>query len=164
MKLRALEPKDVDLLLAIENDETLWHVGDTNVPYSRYSLTNYIHTCQNDIHLDLQLRLVVEEQDKTIGLVDLFNFSPQHRRAEIGIGLLQKYRHKGLGHRALDMMLDYVQRHLPISTLYAIVRDDNQHAASLFASAGFTLSAILPKWLRTPQGAAKNAKLFTLNL
>ncbi|MBQ0050050.1 MAG: GNAT family N-acetyltransferase [Bacteroidales bacterium] len=164
MKLRALEPEDVDLLLAIENDETLWQVGSTNAPFSRYALTNYILTNQNDIHLDLQLRLVVEEQGETIGFVDLSGFSPQHRRAEIGIALLPHHRHKGFGKRALTLLLDYTHRHLPISTLFAVVSDDNEDAIRLFESAGFTLTATLPCWLRTPQGTPKNAKLFIIHL
>ena len=36
--LRAIEPEDLDLLYRIENDQTLWHLGTTNVHYSRYTL------------------------------------------------------------------------------------------------------------------------------
>ena len=36
--LRAIEPEDLDVLYTIENDDKLWTVGSTNVPYSRYSL------------------------------------------------------------------------------------------------------------------------------
>jgi diamine N-acetyltransferase len=38
IKLRAIEPEDLDLLYRIENDADLWAVGATNVPYSRYTL------------------------------------------------------------------------------------------------------------------------------
>ena len=37
IRLRALEPEDLDVLYAIENDTTIWNVGNTNVPYSRDS-------------------------------------------------------------------------------------------------------------------------------
>ena len=37
MKLRAIEPEDLDLLYQIENNTELWQVGATNVPYSRYT-------------------------------------------------------------------------------------------------------------------------------
>ena len=52
IRLRALEPEDLDLLYKIENDMTLWNVGATNVPYSRYTLHDYIATASNDISLD----------------------------------------------------------------------------------------------------------------
>ena len=35
IRLRAIEPEDLDLLYLIENDTRLWNVGTTNVPYSR---------------------------------------------------------------------------------------------------------------------------------
>ena len=38
IRLRAIEPEDLDLLYQIENDSSLWDVGTTNVPYSRYTL------------------------------------------------------------------------------------------------------------------------------
>ena len=38
VRLRAMEPEDLDLLYEIENDIETWHVGAGNVPYSRYLL------------------------------------------------------------------------------------------------------------------------------
>ena len=35
VKLRAMEPEDLDVLYEIENDAEMWHVGAVNVPYSR---------------------------------------------------------------------------------------------------------------------------------
>ena len=32
IRLRALEPEDLDVLYGIENDHSLWSVGATNVP------------------------------------------------------------------------------------------------------------------------------------
>ena len=48
MTLRAIEPEDLDLLYQIENDSNLWQVGTTNVPYSRYTLHDYIATSSDD--------------------------------------------------------------------------------------------------------------------
>ena len=49
IRLRAIEPEDLDLLYLIENDTRLWNVGTTNVPYSRYTLHDYIATSSDDI-------------------------------------------------------------------------------------------------------------------
>ena len=38
VRLRAIEPEDLDTLYKIENDRTLWGIGPTNVPYSRFAL------------------------------------------------------------------------------------------------------------------------------
>ena len=81
MKLRAVEPEDLDLLYQIENDQSLWLVGATNVPYSRYTLHDYIANSSDDIYADRQVRLMVEnDEGETVGIVDLVQFSPQHLR------------------------------------------------------------------------------------
>ncbi len=44
-RLRAIEPNDIDLLFAVENDAALWVVGNTNMPYSRQFLTARVLRC-----------------------------------------------------------------------------------------------------------------------
>ena len=84
IRLRAMEPEDLDVLYQIENNQKLWDVGTTNVPYSRYALQNYIVSQTNDIFADRQLRLMIEnEEGQTIGIIDIINFEPQHQRAEV---------------------------------------------------------------------------------
>jgi diamine N-acetyltransferase len=96
MKLRAIEPEDLDLLYQIENDRSLWHVGTTNVPYSRYTLHDYIATSSDDIFADRQVRLVIEDDDhQVVGMADLVHFDPQHQRAEVGIVVMKPHRRKG---------------------------------------------------------------------
>ena len=46
--LRATEPEDLDILYKIENDDSLWNLGNTNVPYSKYVLHDYIAHATND--------------------------------------------------------------------------------------------------------------------
>ena len=86
VKLRAMEPEDLDWLYRIENNPDLWNVGATNVPYSRYALHDYIANSSNDIYSDRQVRFIIENsKGNVVGIVDLVNFDPQHLRAEIGI-------------------------------------------------------------------------------
>ena len=102
MRLRAIEPEDLDLLYQIENDQSLWQVGTTNVPYSRYTLHDYIASSSDDIYADRQVRMIVENDEKeTVGIVDLVQFSPEHLRAEVGIVILQNHRRKGYAREAL---------------------------------------------------------------
>ena len=70
VKLRAIEPEDLDILYQIENDISLWNVGCTNVPYSRYTLHNYIADCVNDIYTDRQLRMMIEnDKAEVVGII-----------------------------------------------------------------------------------------------
>ena len=146
--LRAIEPEDLDLLYGIENDIRLWNVGTTNVPYSRYTLHDYIATSSDDIYADRQVRLIVEEGGgKAVGLADLMRFDPQHRRAEIGLVIMEDYRRQGLATAAVAAMVDYAHRILHLHQLYAIVATGNQAALRLFGKLGFETAGTLKDWL-----------------
>ena len=148
IKLRALEPEDLDELYAIENDRDIWHVGPTNVPYSRYALHEYIARQQADIYADRQVRLVVENAEKTVvGLVDLIDFDPQHRRAELGIVVKKAFRGQGYGQAAIAQMLDYARKTLHLHQIYAIVDTDNHESLQLFRQVGFEEKNWLKDWL-----------------
>ena len=148
VRLRAIEPEDLDLLYQIENDQQLWSVGATNVPYSRYTLHDYIATSSDDIFSDRQVRLIVEnEASQTVGICDLVHFDPQHRRAEAGIVIMNDFRRQGYALSALMALADYALRVVHMHQLYAVVDMDNVAALALFEKAGFTMQATLQDWL-----------------
>ena len=148
VRLRAIEPEDLDLLYRIENDQQLWSVGATNVPYSRYTLHDYIATSSDDIYGDRQVRLIVEnDTHQTVGICDLVRFDPQHRRAEAGIVIMNEFRRQGYALSALMSLADYALRVVHMHQLYAVVAMDNVAALALFEKAGFTMQATLQDWL-----------------
>ena len=148
MRLRAIEPEDLDLLYQIENDQSLWQVGTTNVPYSRYTLHDYIANSSDDIYADRQVRMMVEnDEGETVGIVDLVQFSPQHQRAEVGIVILNAHRHKGYAVAALQTLCDYALRVVHLHQLYAVVDKRNEAAIALFKKASFISGNTLQEWL-----------------
>ena len=148
IRLRAIEPEDLDLLYRIENDQRLWNVGTTNVPYSRYTLHDYIATSSDDIYVDRQVRLVIERSDgETVGVADLIRFDPQHLRAETGIVIMDAYRRQGYALAALHELCRYALEVPHLHQLYAIVEDCNVPALQLFAKAGFDEHSRLKEWL-----------------
>ena len=147
-RLHAIEPEDLDLLYRIENDQRLWNVGTTNVPYSRYTLHDYIATSADDIYADRQVRLVVENDDgQTVGMADIVNFNPQHRRAEVGLVTLDAYRGQGYATSAIDSLCSYALNVLHLHQLYAVIAVDNSVARHLFEKRGFQHQAVLHDWL-----------------
>ncbi len=148
IKLRALEPEDLELLYKIENDVRLWNVGATNVPYSKYTLHDYIANSADDIYTDKQLRMIVEDTEgKTVGIVDLMNFSPRHLRAETGIVVMDAERRKGYATAALNALCDYAGSVLHLHQLYGVVGKDNQAALALYEKTGFSSQEVLKEWL-----------------
>lgn len=143
-----MEPEDLELLYRIENDTTLWNVGATNVPYSRYALHDFIANSSSDIYRDRQVRLMIENAEhETIGIVDVVNFDPQHIRAEIGIVILGAYRNKGYGIRTLSQIEDYARNVLHLHQIYAIIGASNAVSIRLFNSLHYEQSARLLDWL-----------------
>ena len=146
--LRAIEPEDLDLLYRIENDIKLWNVGVTNVPYSRYTLHDYVANASDDIYTDRQVRLMVENaQHEVVGIVDLVNFDPNHRRAEVGLIILDAFRRQGYGSSTMEAVAEYALRVVHIHQLYAYVDVSNEASMRLFQKMNYQPSATIKDWL-----------------
>lgn len=146
--LRALEPEDLDFLFSVENDEDFWEVSATSTPFSRYILRQYIENAHKDIYEVKQLRLVICKKDGTqLGLIDIFDFEPKHRRAAIGIIISSKInREKGFASEALSLVCEYCFRRLDFHQVYASVGTENVPSRLLFENAGFVRTGHKKDW------------------
>jgi diamine N-acetyltransferase len=147
VKIRAMEPEDLDMIYEIENNREIWDVGVTNVPYSRYLLHEYIAGSMGDIFTDKQVRLIITADGKTSGIVDIVNFDPRNRRAEVGIVVSKQFRRMGIATKTLMEIEHYAFRVIHVHTLYAIVPAMNQESVNLFRKVGYEHTATLHEWL-----------------
>lgn len=149
--LRAIEPKDIEVLYKWENDTEIWNVSGTTSPFSKYTLQQYIETCNNDIYTNKQLRLAIDlrnENYKTIGCIDLFEFDPNNRKAGVGILIGDKSeRRKNYAKEALQLLIDYSLNILHLHQLYCHVHETNVASVRLFSSMGFKQTGILHEWI-----------------
>ncbi len=140
IQLRALELDDVDLLLAWENDRETWFVSQTVQPFSRYAIEQYVvDAVQNDIFATRQLRMIVEETEtqNAVGLIDLFDFNPQHHRAGIGVLISKSERNKGYAGEALQQLCAYAKEVLNLHQVFCNITEDNESSIKLFKNQGF---------------------------
>ncbi|WP_018476880.1 GNAT family N-acetyltransferase [Pontibacter roseus] len=152
--LRALEPTDLDFLYTLENDTSVWYLGNTLTPYSRFVLEQYLENAALDIYTIKQLRLVIcNLNQEAIGAIDLFDFDPLHRRAGIGIVVAAPYRGKGHAAEALNLLLGYCQHTLQLHQVYCSVTATNHNSIKLFRKAGFEEVGVRREWLRKPDGS-----------
>lgn len=162
--LRALEPEDLEFIYAIENDESIWEVSHTQTPYSRFLIRQYLENAHQDIYEAKQLRLAicVTNSSEAIGLIDLFDFDPQHLRAGIGI-LIQNSsdRNNGVGSEALQLLIEYAFSKLQLHQLYANIGTDNEASLQLFAKFGFQKIGIKKQWNKV-NNVYKDEALFQL--
>lgn len=157
IKLRALEPSDIELLYLWENDTNLWHVSDTLSPFSRDVLQQYIKSAHKDIHEQKQLRLAIDVKDNdmyhTVGLLDLFDIDFLHRRAGVGVLIYAtEDRKKGYAANALQLLISYCFGLLGLHQLYCHVPQNNVASIRLFKSVGFEHTGTLKEWRKIPFG------------
>jgi diamine N-acetyltransferase len=153
IRLRAIEPSDLDFLYEWENDPENWRVSNTITPFSRHILRKYIESAHLDIYESRQLRLMIDrlgrEKAEVIGTVDLFDFDPLNLRAGIGILIARKEdRMKGLASEALSLLIDYAFDSLHLHQLYCNISVDNEASMVLFRKFGFTEAGKKRDWVR----------------
>ena len=153
MKLRAPEPEDLELLYAMENDTALWSVGNATLPYSHYTLREYLEQSRQDLITERQARFVIElSNGECAGMIDLADYDPINSRAEVCIGVLGAYQGKGVATRALQLLCSYASGRLHLHQLYAYVPAWNEASIKLFEKTGFEITAKLSDWIREKDG------------
>jgi len=163
INLRALEPTDLEFLFQTENDESFWEVSNTQKPFSKFLLQQYLENAQQDIYEAKQLRLMIAENDSntSVGMIDVFNFEPKHKRAGIGILINSEFEGKGYATEALQLLVNYMFMHLDLHQVYANITDDNLKSISLFEKQGFKKIGIKKDWIYS-NGIYKNELLYQL--
>jgi diamine N-acetyltransferase len=161
--LRALEPEDLDFLYEIENNESFWEVSHTQAPFSKYVLKQYLENAHLDIFEAKQLRLLIEEKatKNQIGMIDLFDFNPQHKRAGIGILIHPEFQKKGFASEALKMITSYAFSQLNLHQLYANITSENSNSLALFTKYNFVIVGEKRDWILS-EGKFKNEILLQL--
>lgn len=155
VRLRALEPEDVDILYKWENDTTVWKVSNTIAPFSRYMLRRFIESQKDDIFETRQMRLIIEEKEgrRAVGTVDLYDIDPYNRRAGVGILIYdRKDKCQGYASSALQLIITYSFMILDLNQLYCNILFDNERSMHLFRSKGFSIIGIKKEWVRSTTG------------
>lgn len=162
--LRALEPEDLEFVYAVENDEFIWEVSNTQTPYSRFLIRDYLKNAQQDIYEAKQLRLAICKKGTflPVGLIDIFEFDPRNNRA--GIGILIKNpdnRNAGIGTEALELLIQYAFKNLNLHQLFANIDSQNEASLKLFTNFGFEQIGVKKDW-NFVNGKYKDEVLFQL--
>ena len=153
IKLRALEPTDVDLIYNWENDTNIWQVSNTITPFAKHTIQAYINTAHLDIYETKQLRLIIETNSTPIGTIDLFDFDPHNKRAGVGILIAEdNKKQKGHATNALNLFINYAFNTLGLHQLYCNISENNEASIKLFTNAGFTIIGNKKDWIKTSNG------------
>lgn len=154
VRLRAVEPEDLEFLYHIENDTETWDVSARREPYSRFALREYISAVDKDIFQRGQLRFMIENSSgETVGTLDFSGFDSINSRAELGIYIAKEFRRNGYAAEALQIALSYAKKYIRLYQAYALVAEGNKPAQGLFVDAEFVHTSTLKDWLLKSGGA-----------
>jgi diamine N-acetyltransferase len=166
IKLRAPEPEDLAILYKWENDPSIWQVSNTLSPFSKYTLRKYIENSHKSIFETGQLRFMIEinENSRTIGTIDLFDFDPFNLRAGVGILIAETdERRKGYAGMAVRCLLNYCFTNLKLHQLYCNITEDNKPSIDLFNKVGFIEIGRKKDWIRENKGFSDEIMFQMLN-
>jgi diamine N-acetyltransferase len=148
IKLRALEPTDLDFLYRLENNTEFWEYGHTQTPLSKFVLKQYLENSHRDIYDVKQLRLVITDlKDEVVGLIDFFDFDPKNKRVGLSIIIEDSaQRRKGFALEAIQLVCVYAFKVLDVHQVYAHITPDNEKSIKLFEKSGFKKSGTKKDW------------------
>ena len=161
--LRSPEPSDIDFLYDIENRSEVWEVSNTQVPYSRHILEEYIINANQDIYVQKQIRFMIcNLSNQAIGTIDFFDFEPFHQRAGIGIYLIDEERKKGYAKETLQLICEYGFKVIGLHQIYCGISVGNTDSIYLFESCGFQKSGQKIQWRKNRDGNFEDELIYQL--
>ena len=115
----------------------------------RYALRRYIEQSTDDLYTTRQLKLVVEHRASGtgVGVIDLFNFDPYHRRIELGVLVDADWRRQGVATAAVRLALEYALDFLHLHQVYCVVDETNTASRDMLLAAGLTQGGVWKDWL-----------------
>lgn len=155
ISIRALEPSDANLLYHWENNMDLWPVSFTQIPFSKFILEEFVSSAHHDIYTSKQLRLMITTNNsrETIGIIDLFEFDPQHLRCGLGIYIHGDFRKKGAAFECIELIKKYCFSTLFLKQVFVHINGSNTASIALFEKAGFEKSGLKKCWNKTALGS-----------
>lgn len=153
--LRALEPTDLPLLAAWENNLEFWQVGQTLQPFSNFTLELYLQNAHQTIVQAGQFRFVIvaNATQKPLGTLDLFDFDPINQRVGLGILIAERAnRQKGYAAEALHLALKYCFEVILVNQVFCNILETNHASLGLFQKHGFEILGRKKAWVRSASG------------
>ena len=103
-----------------------------------------------------------DEDFPALGLIDLFDFDPQNRRAGIGIVIQSiENRKQNIGSEAIELLIKYAFYNLNLHQLYANIATENTASIALFTKFGFEKIGVKKEWTLV-NGSFKDEALYQL--
>lgn len=88
-------------------------------------------------------KIVDKTTGESLGVVSIYNFKPEHQKAEIGYWLLPRHWGKGIAVEAIKAAIAYWHQHKKLHRLEAFVEDENWGSIRVMEKVGFTFEGTM---------------------
>jgi [ribosomal protein S5]-alanine N-acetyltransferase len=88
-------------------------------------------------------KIVSKESGENVGVISVYNYKPEHHKAELGYWLLPKFWKQGIATEVLKPVIDYWQKEKQLHRLEAFIETENEASIRLLEKAGFTLEGTM---------------------
>lgn len=140
IKIRALEPEDLEFFYEKENSPEVWQWGGEKNLFSKFDLRKFIESSHQSLTVLHQKRFVIEhkQEQRIVGTIDLYDYDPINRRVSLGLIFYNiDDRNKGYGVQTLRLMKQFCFDKLCLHQIYAEVQPSNIASVALFEKCGF---------------------------
>jgi len=149
INLRRIRKSDAESIYQYCKDRAVSRYTFIPHPYRIEDAHTFIRFCHRKFHAQTNYILGMEHQEtgKIIGTVSLDNVNYQHKNAELGYALAQKFWRQGIATEAVRLMLIFGFKELKLKRIYARVMNPNIASIKLLESCGFTHEGTMRRML-----------------
>lgn len=163
VRLRGPRDEDTDAVFALFSDFEVMRY------WSRSAMTEASEAAGLIVDIDERFEqreminwvIAGRRDDDVIGSCTLFQFSPRHRRAELGYALRSDHWGRGLAQEAVALALDWGFRTLGLHRIEADIDPRNAGSRKLLDTLGFRSEGVLRERFFV-EGQATDSELFGL--
>ena len=143
LTLRQLISSDDKEIFALRSDDNVNKFLDRKPSKSIDDAKKFIQTINENIQRkdSLYWAIILNDTDKLIGTICLFDFSNDNLKAEIGYELLPDFQRKGIMQEAILKVIDFGIQHIGLNSIEAYTHRENQGSTRLLEKLNFKRQA-----------------------
>lgn len=88
-------------------------------------------------------KIVSKKTGENIGVISVYLFKPEHRKAELGYWLLPRFWKQGIASEVLKVVIHYWQTKKNLHRLEAFIEEENTASIRLLEKAGFVFEGTM---------------------
>jgi ribosomal-protein-alanine N-acetyltransferase len=145
LTLRQLESSDDNEIFSLRSSSEVNQYLDRKPSESIEDAKNFIQAINDNIQRNdcVYWAITLNDTDKLIGTICLFDFSVDNTKAEIGYELLPDFQGKGIMQEAASKVIEFGIQRIGLNSLEACPHSENQSSIRLLEKFNFKNNGVL---------------------